>query len=145
MIERAVRETSLYKGRVKNNTKRPILDGQRPQYVCEMIYECYGIASQVAKCLGVHYTTVNNWKKVLPWVKDAFIEARETMLDVAESSLMKAVTDAEGWATCFLLKCRGKDRGYVEKLVLGGSLDSTVRVSLTAENPDDETSFEEIN
>ena len=41
-------------------------------------------------------------------------ELRESPLDNAESALDDAVDKGEGWAVCFLLKCLGRDRGYVE-------------------------------
>lgn len=130
MVERAKRETSLYMGRKKTHQLLKPFGGIRPETVCTAIYAQYGIASKIAEALGIHYCTFNNWKNEHPWIEDALREGREQMLDVAESSLLKAVEKQEGWATCFMLKCRGKERGYVEKLVLGGSLDSTINVNL---------------
>lgn len=144
MIERAKRETSLFMGRKKTHQLRKPFDGIRPETVCSAIYAQYGIASTIAQALGVHYCTFNNWKNQHQWIKDALQEAREQMLDVAENSLLRSVEKQEGWATCFLLKCRGKERGYVEKLMLGGGLDNRVVVSVAG--PDgEEDPLEGIN
>jgi hypothetical protein len=40
------------------------------------------------------------------------------LLDEAESQLGAAVRRGEGWAVCFLLKTRGRERGYVERSVM---------------------------
>lgn len=41
-------------------------------------------------------------------------DARETLVDSAESALLNAVMRGEAWAVCFTLKTQGKARGYVE-------------------------------
>ena len=43
------------------------------------------------------------------------MEATEQALDIAEESLITAVKAGEAWAVCFLLKTRGKKRGYTER------------------------------
>ena len=53
-------------------------------------------------------------------VQNALEEARETMIDNAESALYSAVLNGEAWAVCFFLKTQGKRRGYVERQELSG-------------------------
>lgn len=43
-------------------------------------------------------------------------EARQSMVDIAESALKRAVINGEAWAVCFTLKTQGKQRGYVERV-----------------------------
>ena len=52
--------------------------------------------------------------------KDADLRAivadiRGEMVDIAESSLKRAVISGDAWAVCFTLKCLAKDRGYIER------------------------------
>lgn len=145
MIERAERETSLYLGRRKTRRLVKPFKGIRTATVVSAIYAEYGIATQVARALGVALYTVHHWKKTFEWIRDAFDEARDAMLDIAESSLLSAARKEEGWATCFMLKCRGKERGYVEKLVLGGSLDSTINVNLGTTDGEDSDPLDGVN
>ena len=49
-------------------------------------------------------------------LQEVRMEAEEQALDLAEESLITAVKAGEAWAVlCFLLKTRGKKRGYTER------------------------------
>ena len=48
-------------------------------------------------------------------LQGALDEARETMLDDAESSLYASILAREAWAVCFALKTIGRNRGYIER------------------------------
>jgi phage terminase large subunit-like protein len=48
-------------------------------------------------------------------IADAVEHARGKAVDLAETALKAAVLRGEAWAVCFMLKCLGKDRGYVER------------------------------
>ena len=50
-----------------------------------------------------------------PEIKQVLDEARESVIDVAEGALQRAVLNGEGWAIALTLKTIGKRRGYVEK------------------------------
>ena len=50
-----------------------------------------------------------------PEIKQVLDESRESVIDVAEGALQRAVLNGEGWAIAFTLKTIGKRRGYVEK------------------------------
>jgi hypothetical protein len=41
-------------------------------------------------------------------------QSRGKLLDMGETQLKRAVLDGAAWAVCFLLKTRGKARGYIE-------------------------------
>ena len=83
--------------------------------VTAAIRDMNGNISAVAKRLGVCRQTVYNYIERHPSVKDVLTEARETMIDNAESVLYRAVLNGEAWAVCFFLKCQGNSRGYVER------------------------------
>ena len=76
---------------------------------------CYGNVSAAARRLDVAHPTLWNRIKRSARLQEARVEATEQALDLAEESLITAVKAGEAWAVCFLLKTRGKRRGYVER------------------------------
>ena len=51
-----------------------------------------------------------------PELKAVMNESRESVIDVAEGALQRAVLNGESWAISFTLKTIGKSRGYSEKI-----------------------------
>lgn len=101
----------------------------------EPLVETYnGNVAAIARKLGVSRGTV--WARVQEssTLKVALENARETMLDNAESVLYRKVLDGSTPELLFFLKTQGRRRGYTEKLEvaieqrvkeeLGGRLDA---------------------
>ena len=81
----------------------------------EALEKSLGIVTTACKTVGITRKTHYEWLK-----KDeayrASVESIEDMtLDFAESQLHKQIKDGNTSATIFLLKCKGKQRGYIEK------------------------------
>jgi predicted signal transduction protein with EAL and GGDEF domain len=74
-----------------------------------------GNVTRAANELGITRQAVYDRARQSARVQIALDDARENMLDEAESALLKAVKSGEGWAVCFALKTVGKSRGYVER------------------------------
>ena len=74
-------------------------------------------ADSLSKAYGrpIDYNTV--WARIqrTPSLKEAHKAIEERHKDFAESKLMAAIKAGESWATCFFLKCKAKDRGYIEQ------------------------------
>jgi predicted transcriptional regulator len=74
-----------------------------------------GVITSVAKELGISfqavYKRINNSKKL----QEVLEEARESLLDMAESALFRQIQSGNMTAICFFLKTQGKHRGYVER------------------------------
>lgn len=91
-----------------------------------------GVYVMAAKALGVTRLTVAAHVEKSPHLQAIVKESDEGNLDVAETSLMRAVVKGEAWAICFFLKCKGKARGYVERQefsgVNGGPIESVSAV-----------------
>jgi hypothetical protein len=83
--------------------------------VAKALTESHGLVSIAARQLGCSRQAVEKRIKTSALVRQALHDAREATLDVAEASLYNQVLAGEGWAVCFILKCLGKDRGYVER------------------------------
>jgi hypothetical protein len=77
-----------------------------------------GIVTKIAEKLKVTTKTIYSWKKEHPEFKEVFDLANDSVLDFAESQLYKNVLDGKEASIFFLLKCRGKSRGYIEKEVV---------------------------
>lgn len=79
-----------------------------------------GIMSAVCAMLGVSWHTAEKYIKDCPEAQEAFQDARETVKDVAESSLLRIINDPKHPrhydAVVFALKTLGKDRGFTEKV-----------------------------
>lgn len=80
-----------------------------------------GNVAAIARALGTSRGTVWNRIQSSPPLQKLLADARETMLDNAESSLYRAVLAGEAWAVCFFLKTQGKSRGYVERQEVSGA------------------------
>ncbi|WP_020476476.1 hypothetical protein [Zavarzinella formosa] len=83
--------------------------------VLDKIVEFKGNVSACSRAFGVSRTTVHEFIRKHPDLQAAVRDARESLIDVAESVLYKAVLNGEAWAVCFTLKTQGRFRGYVQR------------------------------
>ena len=79
-----------------------------------------GFMALAAQRLGCSYKTVQRRVSGSTKLQAKLAEICDCKLDVAEAALMKAVRDGAAWAVCFYLKCKGKQRGYVERQEVTG-------------------------
>ena len=79
------------------------------------LIKCGGIYTDVAKKLKCTRQNIQIRVRNSKRLQDAKYQAKETVIDCGESSLIKLVKDKNLGAVCFLLKCLGKERGYVEQ------------------------------
>lgn len=101
--------------------------------VTEQLQSAFGNISAVASVFGVTRAAVYGFIEDHPELKAVLKDARETLLDDAESSLHAAVLGSEGWAVCFALKCLGKERGYVERQEITGANGGGVEIIVKRE------------
>lgn len=87
----------------------------KPAKVAEQIELSRGNLSHAARQLGVARSALQSFVNRYPELKQLLQDQREAIVDAAENALFAAVTEKEGWAVCFTLKCLGKDRGYIER------------------------------
>jgi hypothetical protein len=96
----------------KKRGRKPVLD---PELVAAALAELQGNVAGAAKRFGVARQSVADLIEKRPALQTVVRDAREGMLDNAESALYRAVRAGEAWAVCFFLKTQGKSRGYVER------------------------------
>ena len=82
--------------------------------IVRVVAECRGVASYVARRLGVSRQAIEKRMKTSPLVAQAFADERARFVDTAELALLKKVDEGDTTAIIFTLKTLGKDRGYIE-------------------------------
>ena len=103
----------------------------------EAIMRAAGNMSAAAQMLSVSRQAVRLQVEKHPDLKQSVEEARETLIDMAESKLTKAVKDGDMTAIIFTLKTQGKHRGWVERHEIGLDKDTEILVNYkrTEEEP----------
>lgn len=103
-------------------TKKDILDA---------LEAAGGFVTIAAKKLNMSYQAVSERIKKDPELKKKKEEIDEGYKDFAESKLVVAIKNGESWAICFFLKCKAKDRGYVERQEITGAGGKDVKITVT--------------
>jgi len=90
-----------------------------------------GFITVDAKKLNMAYPSLSERIKKDPELTAKKEEITESMKDFAESKLLKAIKNEASWAICFYLKCKAKDRGYVERQELTGKGGKDIKITVT--------------
>jgi predicted transcriptional regulator len=85
------------------------------QQVADALVAAGGVQTEAAKILGCSKTTLNGYIRRYPALQDVMHQAKEEMIDLAESQLHSKIKSGNMTAIIFFLKCQAKHRGYVEK------------------------------
>ena len=102
--------------------KVPIKTNTRKRNMLMALHKSLGIVTKAAKMVTEDETDAESLRQIhYEWLKtDAdykkAVESIEgVVLDYAESQLFKQVAKGDTTAVIFLLKCKGKKRGYIER------------------------------
>jgi hypothetical protein len=96
----------------------------------EALEKSLGIVTTACKKVGIDRGSHYNWMKDDIEYNKAVRDIENITLDFAESQLHKQIQDNNTSATIFYLKCRGKARGYTEKLELSTEDDSAIKIQI---------------
>jgi len=101
-----------------NNTGKGGCEGWRKYTKEEVIAALVkaGTQSGAAKLLKANRQTIINYMKEDPEISMAVKEAKEILLDVAETMLADNIRKGHASSIFFYLKTQGKQRGYVERV-----------------------------
>jgi hypothetical protein len=99
------------KKRVSGDTK----DTLKKENLLKALEATLGIVSDACKKANVHRSSHYRWLKDDPDYKAAVDAIEDLTLDFAETALHRQIKRGNVVATIFLLKTRGKKRGYIEK------------------------------
>jgi len=98
--------------------------------IIEALEESKGLIAPAARKLGCARDTIRRYLEEYEDVARAMKDQTEAVTDMAEHALYQAILDREAWAVCFYLKCKGKERGYVERAELTGNNGAPVKIKL---------------
>jgi hypothetical protein len=100
-----------------------------------------GVVTTACKSVGVGRTTFYNYYNEDKDFAKSVDDIENVALDFAESQLHKQIQEGSTAATIFLLKTRGKKRGYVERQEITGAdgVPSDVKIEIVrnADKPKD--------
>ena len=97
----------------------------------EALEKTLGVVTTAAKMIGIERTTHYKWMENDAEYKANVDDVQNVVLDFAESALHKMVENHNPAATLFLLKTKGKKRGYIERQEIEHS--SNVETDITFE------------
>ena len=102
--------------------KVPIKTNTRKKNMLMALHKSLGIVTKAAKMVTEDETDAESlrqihyeWLKTDPAYKEAVESIEGIVLDYAKSQLFKQVAKGDTTAIIFLLKCKGKKRGYIER------------------------------
>jgi len=98
--------------------------------IIKALKETNGLLTMAATKAGIGYRTVCRYVAEFPSVEQAAQDAKEAMLDLAESKLYSKIRDGDNTAIIFYLKTQGKNRGYIERHEVGGEGGGAIKVEV---------------
>jgi hypothetical protein len=86
------------------------------------------VVTTACKTVGIDRKTHYNWMNDDPEYKKMVDDLQDITLDFAESQLHKQIKQGNTTATIFLLKTKGKKRGYIERseVKIDGEVESKI-------------------
>jgi len=75
-----------------------------------------GIVTTACKSVGISRASLYEWKEKDPEFKKAVDDIEDIAIDFVESRLFLKIRGDDITAIIFFLKCKGKKRGYVERV-----------------------------
>lgn len=91
-----------------------VTEAMNKKRMLKALKEHYGNVSKACEDLGLTRTCFYNYMKDPKFAEQVDIISEE-VIDLAEGKLLKHIKEDNLTATIFLLKTKGKKRGYVEK------------------------------
>lgn len=119
------------------------MGSKRPRYskptVLRAIEGSGGIVSDVAKRLGCDWNTAQRYIQRWPETQEAFQAERERILDLAETTLYRAIQEGDIQAAKWVLSRLGRHRGYGDHVEVSGkqALEIVLRWPDEVEGDDD--------
>ena len=81
----------------------------------EALEKCSGIVSNASFATGICRSTHYKWLQTDPEYKAKVDEMVNLLLDLAETTITQNMRNGDTAAAIFVLRYRGKSRGYIEK------------------------------
>ena len=88
----------------------------KKQKMLEALTRHLGVVSDACKEVDIARQTHYKWLKNDPKYKEVVDDMNDVLLDFAEAHLFNLIKKGDTTATIFLLKTKGKGRGYIERV-----------------------------
>ena len=109
--------------------------------VIAALRQSMGVVSYAATALGVSRQALHKRISNTPKLAQALHDIRQETIDECENTLFQAAKEGNLTAAIFLIKCLGKDRGYVERTEMTGKDGEAIEMRQIAAPP--ETTYAE--
>lgn len=106
------------------------------QQIIDALWKTGGLITVAAQKLDCHYSTVENYINRSQKIKSELKKIKEKTLDIAEAQLITKINEGDLGAIIFYLKCKGKDRGYIERQEFQNIEVKPVEIKIDCENTD---------
>lgn len=93
----------------------------RAQQFIDAIPGSGGIISVIAKRVGCAWHTASKYIEDYPTIQAAYDDETESLIDLAESTVLKAIQGGDVGAAKWYLQTKGKSRGYTERHEVTGA------------------------
>lgn len=90
--------------------------------ILEAIKGSGGIMSTIARKLGVTWHTADSWIRESGELMEALKDEKETILDMAESTLLNKIKEGDEQSAKWYLSKIGKLRGYGDSVAIEGGI-----------------------
>jgi len=107
--------TGKKRGRGRPKVDPGKLNARMRAFIAAYLDSNWNVTTALEKC-QLNRSTFYGWKEKCPAFAEAFDDATEARLDLAEDHLTQEVKKGNIAALCFFLKCQGKARGYIERV-----------------------------
>lgn len=87
-----------------------------------------GNVKEACEIAGIGRTQFYHWRRTDKEFKQATLDVKEGLIDLAEQKLMEKVEEGVMDAIKFFLKCQGKDRGWVERKEISGAGGGPIKI-----------------
>ena len=96
----------------------------------EALEKSLSVVTTACKQVGINRSTHYDWLKADPDYAKQVKDLESIVLDFAESQLHKQIQEGSTTATIFLLKTKGKSRGYIERQEIVTDADNFFKVEI---------------
>jgi hypothetical protein len=84
----------------------------QPEQIIEAIEANNGFMTQAAKGLNISRATLYNYINASSSLQEAITQAKESLIDFAESILKKNIEAGKETSLIYFMNCKGRHRGY---------------------------------
>ena len=126
--DRFVRELSARDTSDTAKKRELLTTPKKKQWIIDHYLNYNGNATALSKAVGIGRKTFYRWFESDPKFKEGIEDGMESVLDRAEDYLNLHIILGSEICLMFLLKCKGKARGYIEKSEIAASLSAVWEV-----------------